>query len=446
MRAGAYGAQAITGEKATPGCTVRGDGAVTIGDLLTAAPNFTLENVTVDVGTAKLAGWKDRASNVTLRNVRLHGPFVTVDIYQVSNVSWLGGELGTPGQIGGARVCGQDAQPVQIGEADHVTISGITFHPQDADLTPSPCSVNGQHLEMVRIDGGTSFLTLRNSTFESGDHSNTSSVFITEPGGSVDPHDLTFEDNFFGTNEAVVGAFTVHPNVSPCVNFTFAYNTFLKTPGAFLCASAVNVRWIANLGPLPPGPTCFGTRIANVWQDTNRDNCGQDKWVVGPRGETNRLGLGGPDGFHLQPGSPAIDAAESAGFCTSTLKSIDRDGGPRQIGTRCDAGADEFDRAPAVVASLGRTQWRQMRSGERILTATLDHDETVAADLQLVRGARTLARAKAAAVGVGKRRTTLRLGEGVVPGTAEVRLVLTDAGGNKRVIERDVKVPGPSGR
>src|SRR5256885_1936568 len=196
---GVYGPQTITGNKSAPGCVVNGQRGTTIGDLQTSGAFFTLENVKVDVGTAKQEGGKDRASNVTLKNVDLHGPFVTVDIYRVSNVRWLGGELGVAGRDGGRRVCGEDAQPVQIGEADHILISGVRFHPQDADLTPSSCSSNGQHLEMIRIDGGTSFFTLRDSTFDSGDHSNTASVFITEPGGSIDPHGLTFENNFFGT-------------------------------------------------------------------------------------------------------------------------------------------------------------------------------------------------------------------------------------------------------
>ena len=321
IRAGLYGAQTITGNKAPPGCTVKGESGTTIGDLITGGAFFTLSNVTIDVGNAKQAGWRARASNVTLNNVRLHGSFVIVDIYRVSDVRWMGGELGTAGQTGGARVCGQDALPVQIGEADHVTISGVGFHPQAADQTPSACSENGFHLEMIRIDGGTSFFTLRNSTFDSGDHSGTASIFITEPGGSIDPHDLTFENNFFGTNESV-GAFDVHANVSPCVNFTFAYNTFLATPGILQCTSAVNTRWIGNLGALPPEPICLGSHVNNVWQDTGSDKCGStDKWIHGTRLQTDKLGLGGSDGFHLQAGSPAIGAGETEGYCTTTLES-----------------------------------------------------------------------------------------------------------------------------
>lgn len=438
VRKGSYPEQTITGDKTAPGCAVRAENGTTIGALETHGAFFSLRNITIDVGAAKLVGWKDRASNVTLQNVRLHGPFVVVDIFRASNVRWLGGELGTAGQTGGARVCGEDAQPVQLGEADHVTISNVTFHPQAADLTPSGCSVNGQHLEMIRVDGGTSFFTLRNSTFDNGDQSNTASVFITEPGGSIDPHDLTFENNFFGTNAAAVGAFQVHSNVSPCVNFTFAYNTFRKTPGAFGCASAVNVRWIGNLGPLPPGPSCFGERFANVWQDTSRDNCGKDKWVLGARGQTDKLGLGGPDGFHLQRGSPAIDASEAAGYCTGPLHAIDRDGGRRQIGIRCDAGADEFKGEPAVVASLTRTRWKG-RGSNRLLVLSFNLRETVAANVRVVQNGRTIGQTDRAGLRVGIVNAAINVN--AVPGKASLRIIFRDVAGNRRLVNRAIRVP-----
>jgi hypothetical protein len=433
VRKGSYPEQTITGDKKAPGCAVRADNGTTISGLETNGAFFSLRNITIDVGAAKLVGWKDRASNVTLRNVRLQGPFVVVDIFKASNVRWLGGELGTAGQTGGARVCGEDAQPVQVGEADHITISNVTFHPQAADLTPS-CSVNGQHLEMIRLDGGTSFFTLRDSTFDSGDRSNTASIFITEPGGSADPHDLTFENNFFGTNDAAVGTFESHRNVSPCVNFTFAYNTFLTTPGAFECTSAVDVRWIGNLGPFPPGPQCFGTRIDNVWQDTNRDDCGSDRWVTGPRGHTNRLGLTA-DGFHLGRGSAAIDAGEVAGYCVEKLRALDHDGGRRQIGIRCDAGADEYQKGQAVVASVGAPRW----SGG-LLRIPLRTREPVTVAVRLLQGARTVARLTSRVP--SPRRTQLELRGIHGAGSARLSIVLIDVAGNRRVVQRSVTIAG----
>ena len=341
VRAGVYGEEKITGNKAAPGCAVRGESTTTVGGLITDGSFFRLRDVTIDVGNAKRAGWRATADNVTLTNVLLHGPFVAVEISGASNVSWNGGELGTTGQTGGKRVCGQDAEPLQIGDADHITIDGIRFHPQDADSTPNSCSANGFHLEMVRIDGGTSFFTLRNSTFDNGDHSGTASIFITEPGGDTDPHDLTFENNFFGTNDSV-GTFNVHPNVSPCRNLTFAYNTFRAPLGVLQCASATNTRWIGNLGAKGPSSQCLGSYTNNVWQDTSRDRCGTDRWVPGARGQVDRLGLGGPDSFNLQAGSPAIDAGEATGYCTTTL-------GARTTRARSGPEASAATRAPTNV-------------------------------------------------------------------------------------------------
>lgn len=348
VKAGVYSAQTITGDKASPGCSVVGIGGVRIGDLTTRGRFFTLRNVVVDVGGASRAGWTDTASNVRLANVRMHGSFVSVDIHDASHVSWIGGELGRAGRKGGARVCGRDALPVQIGDATHVRIDRVRFHPQGADHTPSACSANGFHLEMIRLDGGTSSFRLRSSTFDSGDDSGTATIFITQPGGDISPHDLVFENNFFGTNDASVGSFDSHANVSACRDFTFAYNTFLEAPGLFQCGSVSNVRWIGNLGGSGPSSSadCFGASLRNVWQVPKPERCGSDKWISGPRDRSNKLGLGGRDGFHLKRGSPAIDAGEAAGYCVSALGARDHDQGRRPYGRRCDAGADEYRRGP----------------------------------------------------------------------------------------------------
>jgi hypothetical protein len=440
IKAGAYGPQEVSGDKPRPGCTIRGEPNTTIADLTTGGSFLTLENVTVEAGEARGAGWKARASNVTLRGVRLHGPFVRVDIYRVSNVRWVGGELGSAGQTGGKRVCGVDQEPVQIGEADHITFDGITFHPQDYDPTPSICAPTGYHLEMIRVDGGTSFFTLRNSTFENGDHSGTSTIFITTPFADTAPHDLVFENNFFGTNESL-GAFNVHSIVSACVNYTFAYNTFLQSPGLFQCTSAVNVMVIANLGSMGPSSpmACFGTSTNNVWQGPRANTCAGDRWVAGDRTRTDRLGLGGPDGFRLQPGSPAIDAGEASGYCIASLGARDREQQRRHFGRRCDAGADEYNAGPAVIGSLVRTRWTRA-TAERKLTLTLRIGEPVSVVARLTQGRRGLGRVMYDASRVGRHRLTLPVSSRAVPGVARLKIVMIDVARNKLVIERELRV------
>jgi len=435
IRAGVYGPQTITGNKRPPGCVVKGAPKTTLGDLVTSGAFLTLEDVTVDVGDAKRAGWKVNADHVSLKRVRIHGSFASVDISGVTNVRWNGGELGTPGVVGGRRVCGEDAEPVQIAEATDVVIDGVDFHPQNADPTPSSCSANGFHLEMVRIDSGTSRFVLRNSTFDNGDHSGTASVFITQPGGLISPHDLVFENDAFGTNEAV-GAFDVHSNVSICRNFTFAYNTFLATPGAFQC-TADNVRWIGNLGARSATATCFGTFVRNVWQDSSRDTCGSDRWVLGARWGTDRLGLGGSDGFHLQRGSPAIDRGEPAGFCTTGIGGRDRDGQLRPRGTRCDAGADEQDPgAGPVNASLRRISWTHHG-----LVVALAVGEAANVDARILRGGALLSPRRYVALRRGRHAIALSLAAHVAPGPAQLWVAVDDRAGNELIIRRSIRVP-----
>ena len=345
IKAGAYGNQGVNASAPSPGCTVVGEDGVTLGALNTKGDNLTLRQVTVDVGDGHApGGWRNSGNNVTLESVALHGAFVSVNLAG-SDVTWRGGELGVAGKTGGKRSCNSgDAEPVQIQNADHVLIDGVAFHPQDFDPTPCSGSVNGFHLEMIRIDSGTSFFTLQNSTFDDGDHSNTASIFITnvssDPG---DPTNLTFQNNFFGSADNAT--FSVHAAVDDCSSYVFAYNTFRNSPGdptANGCSKSDGMLWVGNLGPRPGFFACAGTHTGNVWQNDTAYTCGTDTIVTGKQWGYDALGLGGPDGFHLQSGSPAIDKAESGGYCTSKLGGRDHDGDPRPSGAACDAGADEI--------------------------------------------------------------------------------------------------------
>ncbi len=343
--AGTYGAQSITGDKAAPGCTATAEDGTVIGTLQTNGAYFTLENVTVDVGSAHNTGWGGGGNNVTLRDVKLHGPFVTAYITG-DNVTWEGGEFGIAGQTGGQRdFCGVDGQPITLDGANDVTFNDIDFHPQ-ATISNTSCN----HMEYIRIDQGGSNFTLRNSTFDSGDGSNTATIFVTNPSGGVTYSGLKLENNFFGNNAASSGALQVHDNIDTCSGWTFAYNTYRAYPGAWTCSTPSNL-WVGNLGPYASSSPCSGTHTENVWQHNIAGSCGTDTWVIGPAFEVSELGLGGSDGFHLQEGSPAIDAAETGGYCTSTLGSRDHDDNVRPVGAACDAGAHEYSATLQVSTS-----------------------------------------------------------------------------------------------
>ncbi|MBX7097782.1 MAG: hypothetical protein K1X89_08725 [Myxococcaceae bacterium] len=342
VKAGVYAAQAVSGVKASPGCVIAGEPGAVIGPLSTSATFVTIASLTVDAGNGHAAdGWRNSGNDVTVQDLSIRGAYASVGL-SGSRVTWRGGELGTPGQTGGARSCNSaDTEPVEIANADHVLIDGVTFHPQNSDPTPCAGSSNGFHLEMVRIDHDTSVLTLERSTFEDGDHSNTASVFITNVNGDPgDPTQLTFQNNFFGSADNT--SFSVHQNVSNCSTFTWAYNTFHNTPGdptANGCSTSAGMRWVGNLGPWPAFYSCAGTHVRNLWQDQQTFSCGSDGVQIGTRYGFNALGLDG--GFHLQAGSPAIDRGEDGGYCLGALGARDHDGTARPRGAACDVGAHE---------------------------------------------------------------------------------------------------------
>jgi hypothetical protein len=209
----------------------------------------------------------------------------------------------------------------------------------------------------------------------------------------------------------------------------------------------VNTRWIGNLGANAAGSSCDGTFIANVWQDSRSDNCGSDRWVLGTRSQTDKLGLGGAGGFQLLPGSPAIDAAEASGYCTGALSSRDHDGRPRQIGVRCDAGALEYaaKNELAVVSSLTSARWGRPSRGDRTLRLRFSHGESVSVAARLSRGRQLLARTRVAAseTAVGHGVLVLVVPRAVAAGAGELTVVFTDAGHNARAVTRTLAVPPP---
>jgi protocatechuate 3,4-dioxygenase beta subunit len=94
----------------------------------------------------------------------------------------------------------------------------------------------------------------------------------------------------------------------------------------------------------------------------------------------------------------------------------------------------------SVTSALSGARFSRNSSGTRVLTLTLAVDETVTADVRLVRGARTLVR-RAGALQPGTRRIALAIPASTSRGPARLRLTLRDAAGNTRVIQRSLQIP-----
>ena len=92
--------------------------------------------------------------------------------------------------------------------------------------------------------------------------------------------------------------------------------------------------------------------------------------------------------------------------------------------------------AALTSAAFGRTA-----NGQRRLTLTLDVDETVSADIRLLRGATTLTRRQFASLKAGTRKPALVLPKKVAGGSARLQVTMKDAAGNTKVARRTVAVP-----
>ena len=123
--------------------------------------------MTLDAGSAhgqstgsEVIGGKSPSSNVNL-----HGSFVSLYV-RGQNFTWQGGSLGQDGVNGGQRSCNTgDGEPVWIeSSAAGATLSGIRFNSMSASGAACSGSVDGFHLEYVRVQAAQN-VTIQNSTF-----------------------------------------------------------------------------------------------------------------------------------------------------------------------------------------------------------------------------------------------------------------------------------------
>ena len=343
VRAGTYGPQTLSGDKTSETSILAEDGTTLTGSLHADGDFATVANLLIDIGGdrgGQDSGFGVEGDNVTFRDVRVHGAYASVSVRGASFL-WQRGELGQSGVTPGVRDC-SDGEPMWIeASASGATIDGITFYPGDGDSTPGVCgSVNGVHIETIRIQE-TQDVTIRNCFFvdgsgvaENGEGSGKIFITSTMPSATAGAG-FRAENNVF---QPVNGSYAiqVHSNVTSCA-WTLAYNTWYQ-PVSFACDDS-SATWVGNLGVYPG---CSGTHTANLWQWPDAIDCGTDDRVDGERYGVDALGLDATG--RLTGGSPAIDAAETAGggdYCTHDLGAIDIDGNERPRGAACDTGASE---------------------------------------------------------------------------------------------------------
>jgi hypothetical protein len=317
MKAGTYGAQTITATKASPGCTIIAEVTTSLtGKLNTAGSWYEIQNING-------AGWEAAGSNITCRGCNFSGAQVDWGS-GATNVSWLGGSLRNFSCGSG---CDHGMGIYTLGS--NLLIDGVTF-----DNIRGTGAAQGQHFEVIRVDGNINGLTIRKSTF-TNNQTNTSTIFFSTWNG-YKPKNITIENSFFGNSGDAYFHFNQNlQNQGTCENWTFRYNTFTGPQGLLaesgMCTGYSNVVWLGNLAPRGSG--CVGSAFRNnVWYGSSGAACGSADKVV------TSSGLGGPNGFYLTAGSLAIDAGGSGADCVAT----DHDGNSRAVGARCDAGAHEY--------------------------------------------------------------------------------------------------------
>ncbi|MBN8870494.1 MAG: intradiol ring-cleavage dioxygenase [Solirubrobacterales bacterium] len=95
----------------------------------------------------------------------------------------------------------------------------------------------------------------------------------------------------------------------------------------------------------------------------------------------------------------------------------------------------------SVAASLASVKTVSRRNGRRAVLATIRNREKAKIDARLLRGGKLLARKRTGMLKAGRHVANLRVGRNVAAGRAVLRVIVTDAAGNKKTIQRRVHVP-----
>jgi len=343
VKAGSYGTQKLTTNHSGPTDPVtiqaaRGED-VTLTLLQTDVDWLTVKDMTIDAGTAAGRGWRSTGSHLTLAHVDVTGPEATIALSGGGeDVTYRDSEFGTRGDTTRRRCANHNPEPVEVADTTRLRIDNVTFWPLYPELdNPADCGGDGNmHLETIRINDGVRDLVINRGRFMDGDESGSGRLFQSGAGGAPSTGGLVV-NSYFGTGPALGGDIRLAAGTARCDGWVFAYNYW--THGILDDQCKVRPTYVGNLGPQPDYLPCPGSEAShNLWAwSAPKSGCGTDGWVVHAEPVTDAY-VHADDGYHLTPGSPAIDAGEEE-LCAKYTGGEDIDGDKR-TGT-CDAGPDE---------------------------------------------------------------------------------------------------------
>lgn len=109
-----------------------------------------------------------------------------------------------------------------------------------------------------------------------------------------------------------------------------------------------------------------------------------------------------------------------------------------------EGSTDDPDTTPddaSVAAVLASVKAVSRKSGRRAVLATVRNREKVQIDARLLRSGRLLARKRTGMLASGRHVADLKIGRNVAPGSAVLRVIVTDSAGNRKTLQRRVSIP-----
>lgn len=246
------GTVSVTG--ATPGVCVFSDGYSQDGLLCVKASFLTFRNMTLDAADSRgqASGAGIAAANVAFESVNVYGSFVSIYV-DAPSFTWRIGSLGKDGVNGAPRKgCGVDGEPLWL-NADGATVDAVRFNSMSADGSPCSGSVDGFHLEYVRVQSARN-VTITNSTFVAdadgpGNGAGSGKIFVTSSSSSDSAaNGLRLLNNTFGTVRGSTSMQT-HSNVKNANGWQIKGNSFAQD--VVMPGSTAGLVACGNTGQVP---------------------------------------------------------------------------------------------------------------------------------------------------------------------------------------------------